>query len=66
MSHSGACHTILQQLLQVVRVTGQVEDECSSSNLLRDVLIQELNIVIYAINVGLLIQLQDTKCKIRH
>lgn len=66
MSHSSVCRTILQQLLQVVRVTGQVEDECSPSNLLRDVLIQELNIVIYAINIGLLIQLQDTKCKIRH
>lgn len=66
MTHSSACRTILQQLLQVVRIPGQVEDECSSSDLLRDVLIQELNIVIYAINVGLLIQLQDTTYKIRH
>lgn len=52
-------HTVLNELLQVVWVTSQLEDECGSSDLLLDVLIQQLHILINVVNVRLLIQLEE-------
>lgn len=54
----GKERTILQELLQVVWVAGKVEDEGGTPDLLWDVLIQQLHIVIYPVDVGLLIQLR--------
>lgn len=51
--------TILHQLLQVVRVTSQLENECSSSDLLLDVLVQQLHILVDAVDARFLIQLES-------
>lgn len=53
--------TVLYELLQVVRVTSQLEDECGSSDLLLDVLIQQLHILIDAADARLLVQLKGNK-----
>ena len=49
--------TILQELFQVVGVASQVEDESGPSYLLGDVFVQELHVLIDAVDVGLLVQL---------
>lgn len=53
--------TVLYEFLQVVRVTSQLEDECSSSDLLLDVFIQQLHILIDAVDARLLVQLTERK-----
>lgn len=50
--------TVLKQLLQVVRITGQLQNKRGSSDFLWKVLVQQLHVVIDAVNVGLLVQLQ--------
>lgn len=50
--------TILHELLQVVRVASQMQDEGGSSNLLLDVLIEQLHVLINVVDVGLFIQLE--------
>ncbi len=47
--------TVLSELLQVVRVSSQLADECSSSDLVLDVLVQQLHVLVNAVDARLLI-----------
>lgn len=51
-------HTVLKQLLQVVRITCQLQNKRSSSDFLWNVLVQQLHVVFDAVDIGLLVQLQ--------
>lgn len=51
----------MDELFQVVRVSGQLENERGPSDLLLDVLIQQLHIFINAVDAGLLVQLRAEK-----
>lgn len=53
--------TVLNELLQVIRVSGQLEDERGPSDLLLDVFIQQLHILIDAVDSRLLLQLKGEK-----
>lgn len=51
----------MQQLLQVVWVAGEVQDEGGASDLLGDVLVQQLHVLLDLINVGLLVDLKQSR-----
>lgn len=59
---SAACQrTVVQELLQVVRVPGQLKDEGGASDLLRDAFIKQLHILVHPYYAGFLIDLQIQK-----
>lgn len=49
----------MEELLQVVRVLGQLEDERGSSDLVLGVFVQQLHVLVHAADVRLLVQLQE-------
>ena len=51
--------TVLYELLQVVWVASQLEDERRSSDLLLDVLVQQLHVLVDVADVRLLVQLEE-------
>lgn len=49
--------TVVQQLLQVIRVAGELQNEGGASDLLWDAFIEQFDILIYSGYTGFLIQL---------
>lgn len=47
--------TVVQQLLQVVRVTSELQDESGASDLLWDALIEQLDILVHSGYTGLFV-----------
>ena len=51
-------HTILKQFLQVVRVTGQLQKQCTALHFVRQVFVQHVQILIHVVDVGCLVHLR--------